>query len=344
MIASKLCLYHLPCSHNMATTSRDCIPRILSIRKLLALPIEEVLIEIAVRCQLQFDHLHVYPENRQISILKSLYKDTIKSLGIFKSPLQHFDGQILSRLRESQIESLDTRHGMVTETLADALIALNTDKSKRSPQIWGPSRKVQDLSLAFLHRQTSILTLLQHGVGLTSSKYYCATGCVVESDMMALCIGVKNQAETLANHQFNWSPDIVIRHLVCTDDLGRSVDDCRICCIPSFIRFSLLEVFKNALYATAELNNAANPSIAKLSSSPHFDISDGDFEIPCVHVDIITYPDSIDICVTDEGTGMTSGELEHASRFLWASTINPRLDCCLWLHKILFIAFFDELL
>ena len=324
IIASKLRLRHTPRPHNVATSSKDCFPQILSIRKLLALPIEEILNEITVRCQLQFDHLHVYPENRPISILKSLYKDTIKSIGILRSPHQHIDSQVLSRLIKSQLESLDTRHGMVTETIADAFIASSTNKSEHCSHIMGPSKEVHDLSSAFLHRQASILTLLQHGVGLTSSQYYCATGCVVESDMMALCVGVKNQAETLANHQYNWSPDIVILRNSRRDNLDSSVEDCRIFCIPSFIRFSLLEIFKNALHATAELHIAEHPYISDISSSSHFDVSDGDFEIPCVHVDIITSTDSIDICVTDKGTGMTSGELENASRFLWASTLKPR--------------------
>lgn len=309
---------------NQVSSFINRVHQILSIRKLLGLTIRDILGEVTLRCKLQYEYLSVYPENRPFIILKSLYKDTVKNIDAFEGLYQPEQRIMLDRLIKSQIESLDTRHGMVTETIADAFVALKINKSGLKSHDMRQSEQAENLLLLFLHRQASISALLQQGVGLTSSQHYCATGCVVESDIMALCIGVKYQAETLANHQFNWSPEIVILDMQRKIKGNDKSDICRIFCIPSFVRFALLEILKNALHATAELYIAEHPYISEISSLPYFDVSDGDFEIPRVHIDIISSEDSIEICVTDKGTGMTPEVLRNASRFLWASTINPR--------------------
>lgn len=291
----------------------------ISIKKLLSLPIPTILEQIAVRCKEQYDHLEIYPETRPVRILRSLYKDTVENIKVFQGNHPPEKKQALDRLLKAQLESLDTRHGMVTETLADAFLSLShidyDGSDARTPR---HLQKMEHFLPSILRRQAGISVLLQHGVGLTSSQHYSVMGCVADSNIMALCTGVKNQADTLANHQFNWSPDIIIS---VKNDSSSSVN---ITCIPSFARFVLLEIFKNSLQATAELYLSRNPNFSEATSSPDFDISGEEIDIPIVKVDLECSDECVRIIVKDEGSGMTAEQLDRASMFLGASTIKVR--------------------
>ena len=301
----------------------DSSHRKLSLGTLLSLSVPQIIQQIAVRSKLQYDHLDTYPQTRPLRILRSLYKDTVENIEVFQGTNSPERTQALGRLLKSQLESLDTRHGMVTETLADAFSSLNLSENGSDAQSKEHLTRMQQHLPLILRTQASISALLQHGVGLTSSRHFCATGCVVDSDIMVLCTGVKNQAVTLANHQFNWSPDIIISMSHDNSAPGILMNS-RIICIPSFARFVLLEIFKNSLQATAELYLERNPYVLKASTSPDFEITAEDFEIPIVRVDIACSIECVKITVRDEGSGMTPEVLDRASEFLWASTIKVR--------------------
>jgi hypothetical protein len=277
-----------------------------SIKELLSISVADLLGEVEKRSRLQYFELEAFPETRPLSILKSLYLDTIKNVSLFQGT-----------------HSLDARHGMVTQTIADAINSIDCITEK----ILEPEKSKEQMMRSIpsiLRRQASISILLQHGLALTSSQHYCVTGCVVESDIAALCGGVKNQAMTLANHQFNWSPEISIS--IIRDDLSsaHSTRNNEVTCIPSFARFVLLETFKNALHATAETYLAKTPHLLTLLPSSELDEYLEIIDAPAVDVQIIHTIDSVQVRIKDDGYGMTAEEIEKSAGFMWASTIKPR--------------------
>jgi hypothetical protein len=295
-----------------------------SIKELLSLSATDLLGEVEKRSRLQCTQLETFPETRPLSILKSLYSDTIKNVSLFQGTHPPEKSQILERLLKSQFESLDARHGMVTQTIADAINSIDCITER----ILEPEKNKEQMMRSIptiLRRQASISILLQHGLALTSSQHYCATGCVIESDIAALCNGVKNQAMTLANHQFNWSPEISIS--IIGEDLSHthSSKSNQIICVPSFARFVLLETFKNALHATAETYLKKNPHLLTLLPSSELDEYLEIIDAPAVEVLIIHTADSVQVRIKDDGYGMTAEEIEKSAGFMWASTIKPRL-------------------
>ena len=296
-------------------------PESLSVRRVLSLSIDDVTVEICKRCQQQYDDLCIYPETRPVGILKALYSDTILKVGVFQGQHSVEKKAALDRLIGAQIESLEHRHGMVTETLVDLMLSLGPieESTRRSgTSTFLPRQHLQESLASILHRQASLSVLLQHGVGLTSPKNSHNGGCVVESDMLSLCVGVKNQATTLANHHFNWSPEIKVTVLSSdTVDQQRHRGE-KVVCIPSFARFILLEIIKNALHATAEVYQSNHPNLENL-----FDSADNE-DIPVVQVNLISSSESFQVQVIDEGYGMTEEELDKAVGFMWASTMKPR--------------------
>ena len=296
-------------------------PESLSLRRVLSLSIDDVTIEICKRCQQQYDELCIYPETRPISILKALYSDTILKVGVFQGRHSVEKKAALDRLIGAQIESLEHRHGMVTETLVDVMLSL--DPIEESTRLSGtstflPKQHLQESLKSILHRQASLSVLLQHGVGLTSPKMSHNGGCVIESDMLALCLGVKNQATTLANHHFNWSPEIRVTVLTSETVDQHRQGGAKVLCIPSFARFILLETIKNALHATAEVYQSNHPNLGNLIDSPENE------NIPVVQVNLISSTESFQVQVIDEGYGMTEEELNESKGFMWASTMKPR--------------------
>ena len=296
----------------------------LSIKKLLSLSVTDLLGEIEKRCQLQFIELEAFPETQPLSILKSLYLDTIKNVRLFQGTHPLEKRQILERLLKAQFESFDARHGMVTQTIADAVTSIDSISIHvLEPEI-NKEQMLRSLP-SILRRQASISILLQHGLALTSLQHYCATGCVIQCDIASLCSGVKNQAMTLANHQFNWSPEISISIIEDNFSTACGSKGFEIMCIPSFARFVLLEIFKNALHATAETYLKKNPHLLALLPSSEPDEYLEVIDAPLVEVLIFCNSESIQVRVKDDGYGMTVEEIEKSTEFMWASTIQPRL-------------------
>ena len=174
--------------------------------------------DICFRSARQLSKLDTLPTNRPITILKSLYADTIHSLQTI--PFAN------NRLLETTLASLDSRQGMVIETVADAY-----------------SKHFHPILPEYLRNQSSLSVLLQHAVGLTSSRHFNATGAVnVNVDLVSLCQDIRNQSTMLAEHQTGWSCDVVIT----TKNQQHPNQPILATCIPSLVRFAILEVVKNA--------------------------------------------------------------------------------------------------
>jgi signal transduction histidine kinase len=291
-------------------------PKRFSLQTLLKAPINEVVSEVASRCNFQYDHLKAFPETRPISILKSLYKDTIDKLEVFQGIAPLDKKETLDRLLKVQFESLDARHGMITETLGDAFISLKPQDSSSNVQLFQKSLP------QMLHRQATISVLLQHGIGMTSSSEMA----IIESDLMTLCTGSKNESTTLTEHEFNWSPEVVITITDTTEN--KEIAKNSAVCVPSFVRFVVLELLKNSLYATAYKYIKTHPTALKQLYSPELDQTEVIHEMmddcPSVKVDINCNSEYVEIVVTDEGSGMSQEQIERAADFMWASTIKPR--------------------
>jgi signal transduction histidine kinase len=268
--------------------------------------------EIVARNVAQLQELRVVPTTRPISILNSLYTDTIASLRT------HYTQD---RQLEVKLSSLDARHGMVIETFADAF----------SPHL-------QPILPQLLRRQASISVLLQHAVGLTSARYFNATGAVEIADVVSMCQDVKNQAIMLAEHQHNWSCDVQVvttssattpttptpgnstssSNSTSSGNSSNSINSINITCVPSFLRFALLEVVKNAVGATIEEYEENNRA---LFASPEVDLAEMMSMAPICVITIHDTPDAVEVTVADQGVGMSPEEQKSAFDFLHSSTI-----------------------
>ena len=183
--------------------------------------------DICYRSTTQLSKLETLPINRPISILKSLYADTIQSLQTIPWRESNETSVVSnSRLLETTLGSLDARQGMVIETVADAY-----------------SKHFHHILPGYLRTQSSLSVLLQHAVGLTSSRHFNATGAVNRNvDLVALCHDIRNQTIMLAEHQTGWSCDVIITN----KNQQHPNQPILATCIPSRVRFAILEVVKNA--------------------------------------------------------------------------------------------------
>ena len=183
--------------------------------------------DICYRSTTQLSKLETLPINRPISILKSLYADTIQSLQTIPWRESNETSVVSnSRLLETTLGSLDARQGMVIETVADAY-----------------SKHFHHILPGYLRTQSSLSVLLQHAVGLTSSRHFNATGAVNRNvDLVALCHDIRNQTIMLAEHQTGWSCDVIITN----KNQQHPNQPILATCIPSLVRFAILEVVKNA--------------------------------------------------------------------------------------------------
>jgi signal transduction histidine kinase len=131
-------------------------------------------------------------------------------------------------------------------------------------------------------------------------------------DVKKLCEDVRIEATNLAEHHFNWSPEVVIT-------TNKTSDQIQLWMIPYFGRFILLEVLKNALYATA-LKFMDDNNIVKSSLVDPDIVSSA----PPVRLSITSSTEGVRVCVADSGGGMSDETVRNATKFLWASTLQAR--------------------
>ena len=234
---------------------------------------------------------------KNIKSLQRLYRDTLDfTLTIEKD--QELDVresktlQISSRTKKfilNKFEFLEARHSTVVESFADIVTLIRYDD------------RDEDLISNFLHIQTSVAILLQHGFLLSSKKFYQQTGCVqYNCDLLTMCEGVIDHAINLAEHNvdgINRCPSINI-HLDQGEGLEVNENMWGVDCIPSSVRFVLLELLKNAISSTLLQNGTRNISLPPI-----------DVILRSTNTHIIVY-------VHDRGTGLRGRTLHDLSKFV----------------------------
>lgn len=191
---------------------------------------------------------------------------------------------------------LNIRHGMVIDTYADDI--LSSQQQSR-----GQNKPKVEADTIFLNRQGSLSILLRHLEGLSTG-----IGVVQDIDIFQLITHAKLQAIFNAEHQENWSPDILI------DANGPCGSSYNMICIPSIVRFALLEAIKNALSSCILATNKFCKGLS-ISTEELRDQS-----IP-IQVTVDMTDDYISVRITDQGLGMRKHTLEDAYSFLALSSL-----------------------
>jgi hypothetical protein len=272
-----------------------------SLSKLANASFPSLLEQVVIRSSLQSSNLRNIKKHRATDILTNLYNDTSSHVSeIVKFTLSN---ESLHRSQKKWLESLLTRHGLVTETLSDIFHHFN-----------GNSQTIENTVTNMLVIQTSLNTCLEqiHDlVGETPGKF----SFIRQSSLKELCQDVKLHAIALADHQEGWSPSIEINDQC-------EVANKNILCISSRLQFVLLEILKNALYSSIKRFKQKHPNI---SNYKYDDIELHILE-ECTPITINIYDNEqfYVVEVIDRGIGMSSQELQNCFRFLWSTTRRVR--------------------
>eukprot|EP01041_Mallomonas_annulata_P012254 gene12254-25757_t len=275
----------------------------LSVKKLQTILLPEVLTGIMNRSTKQLELLSPFKITRPVETLRYLYSDTIRTLDSFHTS-NHMVIPLSKKHQSSMLESFEARHGMIIETLAEARQSLGQQAS--------------DFDLVIeeiLWRQTSISTLLQQGLSLISTKQYYSS-CVQENfNLLSLIEDVITEATILAEHHYNWSPEVIISTTpeknTVSDNVNDNVNSSVTCtCIPSMHRFVLLEVLKNSLCATISRHHEIHHN---------YNHNDTQYEKSSpVYVCVSCDGDGITLVVSDKGVGLAPMAMDRVFKFLRA--------------------------
>lgn len=246
-------------------------------------------------------YAHLY---NKLSAVTYLYKDTLSTLSLFEQKMTEstsetqsssLSGKALHTQLGKAIESLDTRHGMIIDTLADALLSYKAEE--------GPE---DDTIKAIVKQQMIISLSLQHAVALTSVKnhLYSKTGCIKAVDLPALCEMARENTNALVMHEHINYPSIVIS----TDEASLAFVK-KYEGIPSVLYFVLLELMKNAAHATI-INN---------KQQQQEDLQDIDVKISyCEDINRAKKGKKKPVLlieIVDQGIGMTKDQIKESKAF-----------------------------
>lgn len=276
-----------------------------SVKKLLNVSLNSLVFNMERRFSFQLHETlridHVYPNNRQkrlISSLIYLFQDSINTTQL----IGKLNEKSMKSLVESSIQSLDARHNITVETIVEI-------NNETNPLI-------RDLILSLLKRQIGISILLSHSVSLTSKSHFCETGCIKRVDIKTICEDAINQTTNMVEHHYNdlFLPVITI--------VGEDID--KIVCIPSIVRFVLIEILKNAAVSTLEhfcITRRIDPSLLTLSPNAREfdDLRNNSSSFNAIFVKLKENESYVTIDVEDRGVGMNTFELQSSTRFLQLS-------------------------
>ena len=236
--------------------------------------------------------------NNSIESLKALYSDTLEfASNIGQQPVKKrmnnnlFQTSTLTSTRmkkfiSNKFEFLDARHSTVIETFAD-IVKIMEEKNRD-----------EALITTFLENQTSTSLLLQHGFLLSSKKFHQPTGCAqYDCNIFNMCEGVIEHATNLADHNVNGlhrCPMINLKESR-NCNMRSSID-----CVPSSVRFVLLELVKNAISSTLLQSQSCNYK----ASVPPIDVI-----LESTDAYVIVY-------VKDNGEGLRGKTLSDLSKFV----------------------------
>lgn len=224
---------------------------------------------------------------RSLQVLEYLLDDTIKRIAMLKN--MENAGSVN---QEGIIADLDARHGLSIETFVEFM------RENQSASSQG---------IEYLQRQVGCNVLLSHLVSLTSKRYFRATGAVdVNMDVEKICLDAKVTATSLVEHHYNICPDIIVK---------KSKNVSHMVGIPSLLRFSIIELLKNACQATLEQYcHKTAVSLESFQSTNLLELEDlqskGNFLSP-IEVSIEQTDEGITTSVIDQGTGfaLSKGEI-----------------------------------
>lgn len=255
--------------------------------------------QIKARCTLLLrtlgarEHLH----SRDALILRSLYTSTAESMdAMFLARYASSTSSSSARLAmvDTAMQSLCTRHGLCVETISELLL--------HSRDLYVSSSGADDAAYRQLQLQASLSALLEHLAALHSARHphYLSVATAYNC-----CVDVKFNAISLAEHQENWSPHIIIG----------GASDAAALMISSRVKFSILEALKNALGSTID---RYRPLLAGI------DVYDRVDEVPQVVVCVSEDERSIRIEVADRGAGLACADsAEDCFRFLRSASRRP---------------------
>ena len=236
-----------------------------------------------------------------IDSIRALYHDTLDfALKIGPENEEETRGNIAmsnstKKFILNKFEFLDARHSTVIENFADVV------------KLMQHNGRDEDLISNFLKIQTSVAVLLQHGFLLSSKKFYQQTGCVQsQCDLVSMCEGVIEHATNLADH------NVDALHRCPPVNLHLDLSECpsevnnktlNIDCIPSSVRFVLLELLKNAISSTLLQHGASGDK----NSDP----------LPPIDIKLESTKTHVIAHVRDRGVGLKGSTLSDLSKFVY---------------------------
>mmetsp|Transcript_40888 Transcript_40888/g.41761 ORF Transcript_40888/g.41761 Transcript_40888/m.41761 type:complete len:345 (-) Transcript_40888:42-1076(-) len=270
----------------------------LSLKKLTNLPLINILQGINSRSSGQLEMLRMVTKTRPVDILLHLYRDTDSfSTSVLSALNSESKIKYTEKYLASRFDTLEARHSMVIETLADVRRSIGNQESSLD-------KRIND----FLWRHTGISLLLQQGLHKLSNKSYYPNCVGTDVNINSLLEDVKSEATILAEHHFNWCPEIVI--------VSTPIENITLTCIPSIYRFVLLELLKNGLYSTITHSESLSVTAAAAGGgSSAF--------TPYVKIHIMEMPEKVVVDIIDNGIGLSSNQTDSLFQFQSQHSIVP---------------------
>lgn len=285
----------------------------LSLNKIIRIGLQDILSTVCHRSSKTINILTSFTKTRPIDILLHLHTDTVKTTSAIL--IAHQESKQLqplhNRILNDVFESLEARHGMVVETIADARQSLDS----KTAELFGFDAVINEL----LWTHTSNSLLLQQGLFL-SSKKPASVSCVQEDfDIRQLVEDAKCEVCARTEQVYNWCPDIVVSH--CDSQPYEGIDistdkknTLRVTCVPSLIRHALIETIKNAVQAIMQSYDFIPPS-SSASSQP--------MTWRSVNITLMATAESVIIQIVDDGCGIDPRSTNNLFRFQWTSKLSP---------------------
>lgn len=223
----------------------------------------------------------------QRTILSYLYKDTLSTMQY----LGDRDGMTVGKEIAYKWQSLESRHNLTIESFAN--IHKNTNQN------------IEPL----LARQVLLQTLLSHGVQLTHTRHFSPTGCVnLKCHILNVIDGAVTQARFEAESSLLFRPEVKV--YVDSENKNENIEDgafykehFKAPCVPSSIHFIIVELLKNAIYATHKREKKTGNIV------------------PPIELITSRSPSHLDIKVRDYGIGMDVESIKQCVLFLATATV-----------------------
>lgn len=234
------------------------------------------------------------------SILSSLYRSSIETCERIRGKYTSLEDIPITRRKEVSgwIDSLCARHSLCVEVFADLHLQ---------------ERKKEGVAVRrLLERQASLVAILEQLYSLSASSHKTHVSAFISAaSLEGICTNAKFNAISLAEHQENTSPDVLIA------EKKPLFIPFPLLVIPSRLTFCVLEALKNALYSTILQHSSSSSSLSEETSSSC---------LPPVCIDIVhnEAENMVLIRIIDEGIGIDPKLVPRQFTFLQNSTQKVR--------------------